>query len=792
MIDHSNKTNKEPIFTSLKSAPSNNWESIGPNTRPQGLSSQIGQGRFISLWVEENNPDYILAGGNNSGLWKTENGGTTWVNCTEGYNVGGVSGIAVDPDDTEIIYIVSRIGANGFFKHTTGNYSMGIFKSLDGGDSWIKLNTGSIPLEYTLRDILLDPINDILYVLSAEDVYKSTDGGSSWVSTQVPISFDEHTCYLNEMIFGSSTNVLCVSGYNALFSTSNINFPAYWEDNMDELNPVYGSNSIISVTSDGDDLFCLYSDKSEKISNKDKVAFSLDDGLSWNHTSSDENLDARHFVTKIWAATDGDLFGGGVDIHMSTDGGKNWGTELESNYFHDDVRDCHFINSHPDYIWAATDGGIFVSHLDGQNWQNITGNIAGTEFYCIDIIENYSEYMIGGAHDCGTYIRNSDEIWTHKHGGDGGRSLLDYNDTTKYFYSVGGIGPVNLYNESGLLHPLIDYNSPVIMHPTNSNIILLCLKVTDPLKYYLLRSNDRGLNFETLENIPNNLIDLSFCSNYPQNFYFATYNDWESGKSRIFKTNNSGNSFDEVSYGGIYYAKDNYPITSVKVNPYNPENVWVSFGALESNQQVFTSLDGGGSWINKSGTGLPNIPVQCIEYDFLNGYIFAGTDMGIYYCSLNELVWSKMSTFPDAIVTSLRLNRKTGELVAATYGRGGYRLSLGGGYCDLGLPIYVSSSQNFNSDTEICSDIIVENGSILTISAEVSMSFNSTITITDGSTLRVDSGYLGNGNIIINNGCKLEILNDGIINCNYDDDINIEEGGTLEILLGEIKTNTSY
>jgi flagellar basal body rod protein FlgF len=70
------------------------------------------------------------------------------------------------------------------------------------------------------------------------------------------------------------------------------------------------------------------------------------------------------------------------------------------------------------------------------------------------------------------------------------------------------------------------------------------------------------------------------------------------------------------------------------------------------------------------------------------------------------------------------------------------------------------------------------------------MSYKSEITVQSNGTLKVNGGEIINGKIIVENGGTLEISDDGVIDLNYYDHLEIKSGGVLDIISGEIHTSS--
>lgn len=98
-------------------------------------------------------------------LFKTTDGGTSWLPIDFGRPVRGVNYLAIDPQNTSTIY--------------AGADADGLFKSTDDGASWFKPNASIF-----VTQLVINPINtSILYATGFTGVLKSTNGGGSWGQT---------------------------------------------------------------------------------------------------------------------------------------------------------------------------------------------------------------------------------------------------------------------------------------------------------------------------------------------------------------------------------------------------------------------------------------------------------------------------------------------------------------------------------------------------------------------------------------------------------------------------------
>ncbi|MCA0153803.1 VPS10 domain-containing protein [Winogradskyella vincentii] len=143
------------------------WEEMGPTYWNATSGYNPGVGRITSIAVDESNLDHIIVGSPTGGVWKSLDGGNTWTGLTDNLANIDVYALAIDPLNSSTYYWGSTGGT--------------IFKSTDGGATWTlhgDVSNGNV------NRILIDPTNTSKLYASAQGggLFKSLDGGSTWTS----------------------------------------------------------------------------------------------------------------------------------------------------------------------------------------------------------------------------------------------------------------------------------------------------------------------------------------------------------------------------------------------------------------------------------------------------------------------------------------------------------------------------------------------------------------------------------------------------------------------------------
>lgn len=162
------------------------WTPIGPSPIAEGSTND--NGLVSAIAINPNNPNVIYMGTVGGGVWRTNDGGNTWNPIFDrqiALGVGEPAGIAIDPNNTDTVYV----GTSGRFG---AQPQAGLFKSTDGGGSWIQLgsgypagNTGNATqfVSQSINVVIVDPTNsNVVYLGATSGLFRSTDGGRNFTA----------------------------------------------------------------------------------------------------------------------------------------------------------------------------------------------------------------------------------------------------------------------------------------------------------------------------------------------------------------------------------------------------------------------------------------------------------------------------------------------------------------------------------------------------------------------------------------------------------------------------------
>lgn len=213
---------------------------------------------FAAMWKFQRTPWGMDAGGGRSGLWKSSDGGDTWVELTKNKGMPkaliGKIGVAVSPANPRRIYATIEA------LDTLG----GIFRSDDGGDSWTRTNGQQ---QFQVRPwyysaITADPTNENTVWVMNLQVWKSIDGGKTFTRNAVPHG-DTHIMWVDpnnsdRLINGNDGGAtVSLDGGKSWSSMDNQPTAQFYHVITDNQWPyrIYGAqqdNSTVSITSRSD------------------------------------------------------------------------------------------------------------------------------------------------------------------------------------------------------------------------------------------------------------------------------------------------------------------------------------------------------------------------------------------------------------------------------------------------------------------------------------------------------------------------------------------------------------
>jgi hypothetical protein len=188
----------------------------GFTVTPRGPNNLGGRTRALTFDVRYGTSNsVILAGGVSGGVFRSTNGGSSWVRVSPDDAIHSVTSIVQDPragQQDNWYYATGEAIGNSASNGSSGLYSgQGIWKSTDNGITWTKLansNTGSSTSFDSRMDFIttlaIDPANGDVYAAGLGTIRRSTDGGATWSTVLEPVAGGYSTAYVSDIAITSA------------------------------------------------------------------------------------------------------------------------------------------------------------------------------------------------------------------------------------------------------------------------------------------------------------------------------------------------------------------------------------------------------------------------------------------------------------------------------------------------------------------------------------------------------------------------------------------------------------
>jgi photosystem II stability/assembly factor-like uncharacterized protein len=661
-----------------KSFKNGDWTYVGPIVAPGNAG---GTGRINCLRFQPGNPQTMWAGTPSGGLWKTTDMGKTWATNTDNIPNLGVTDIAINPRNTDTMFMASGDGYGYGINNGTyfgGSYSNGIMRSVDGGNTWdtTSLNFDRTKARQIYRVIVYPENPNIVIALTNNGIWRSKNGGNTWKN----VSTDP----CSDIKMNARTHSTMYSGGSSFYISKDTG--ATWQRVIVKLAVPTGA-MVIATTPANDSTIYLLLLQGHATSGNTAVMRSLDGGYTWKTMSNITALTKFYgYYTSSFAVSPfnpNQVTVGGLNVFRSSDSGMTWSQITYDNafpstyYVHADHRVFEYYPGSKDTVFDGDDGGLYMSPNGGLSWKLISNDIHALELYRIGSGSDAS-ILYTGAQDNGVnQLYNGN--WKRVIGGDGMTCQVSWDDPSVGYGSW----------QNGNLQKTVDYgrNWSILYPPSAGSVNWTAPFVVDPgysnILYFggskLYQSIDGGSAWNSISDpikSPSNISNIAVAPGDNKTIYISMGSEQNAPLPRLYSTINGGTSWTNISKG--INVVTGY-LTNIAVDRRDPKHLAVSFAGYNSGQKVYISKDGGTNFTNIS-TGLPNVPVNCVAFESSteNG-IYVGTDVGVFYRNDNTGGWVAYDNgLPNVIINQIEIFPSLYKIRVATYGRGIWDGSLTG------------------------------------------------------------------------------------------------------------------
>ena len=699
----------------------------GLGIRNIGSATMSGRISAVAARQESDGKVTVFVGAASGGVWKSDDGGTSFKPVFDKQPVQSIGAIALDPSNPKTIWV----GTGESWTRNSVSIGDGVYKSTDGGENWEKMG---LPNSERITRILVHPKDgNIVYVCAPgklwsdsadRGLYKTTDGGKSWV--QILKGANLSTGCSSVTMDPANPEVL----YAGLWDFRRKG----WTFRSGGDGPDAPSASALMRSTDGGRSWSALTSQSSKglpkgpwgrvevvvaPSNAKQVyAFienirsalyvSEDGGTTWQERDRSRNMVWRPFYFSrivVDPTNDKRLFKMNLRMIASEDGGKSFADAAGGS--HGDWHDIWINPTNPKHIIGGDDGGLWISHDGGTKWWK-SYNLPISQFYHVSTDDKDPYQVYGGLQDNSSWAGDSaypggitNQRWENLYGGDGFYAFSDPADSNYAYaeYQGGHISRIdrrtlqnrNIQPQGGYKEKLrFNWNTPIHLSPNEKGTLYIGAQ-------YLFRSRDQGTNWErispdlTTNDPKRQQQELSggiTVDNSSAEMHTTIYSISESPKNgqviwagtddgNIQVTRDGGKSWKNTSAALPGIPKGSW-ISWVEASRHDEATAYAtvdrhSFGDMGS--YVFKTTDYGKSWkalITPATAGVRGY-AHVVKEDSINpGLLFVGTELGLWVSVDAGATWAqyKPNNFPDVAVRDIALQSRDHDLALATHGRG--------------------------------------------------------------------------------------------------------------------------
>jgi len=736
------------------------WRNIGP-------ANMVG--RISDFEALDSDFTQVLVASASGGVWKSINAGTTWEPIFDDYGSASIGDVAIFQKDPNIIWV----GTGEECCRNSIAWGDGIYKSIDGGKSFTRMG---LETTQTIGRVITHPTDpDIVYAAATghtwgysgeRGLYKTEDGGNTWIKLTNGLPDDGKTGAIDLVMHPENPDVLYVSFWQRLrqpwrFDSGGPNSGIFkttdagnsWIELTNGLPEGEKGRIGLAISRSNPDVLMAVvehgfqpqrtiREKGEQKPNPDyedmtKLGTGIyrteDGGASWMYMN---RINIRPFYYShiyINPLDDMLIYYLATTMQYSEDGGK---TFKPIQGLHPDFHAMWLDPTNKNRFYVGQDGGASITHDHGETWI-FFDNLCLSQFYAVSADMRDPYYVYGGLQDNGTWVGPSmsrageilTDFWFNIGGGDGFYTQNDPTDwRIAYCESQGGnINRVNVqtrdatrirpssqntYNWKEHLSEKekaeaekeaqesqapsmfgrrqtpfrFNWSSPILLSSHNPNTLYFGGN-------HLFKSIDRGDHWR--------IISPDLTTNNPEKYSKPTGGitlDQTGAETHCTITTISESPLEPsliwvgTDDGLVQLTRDN-GVTWMNVReniPVVPDEIWVSrveasrfkegtcyvsFDGHRSdifNPYVFKTEDYGQTWTNISGNLPDDGPVYVVREDLKNkDLLFLGTEFDVFFSLDCGQTWMDLSlNMPTVAFHDLMIHPRDNDLIAGTHGRG--------------------------------------------------------------------------------------------------------------------------
>lgn len=686
------------VFAAMK------WREIGP----------FRGGRSVAAAGSSSRPYEYYMGTTGGGVFKTTDGGITWVPVTDKYFGGTIGAIAVSESNPDIVYV----GGGEFPIRGNVSHGDGVWKTTDAGKTWTFMGLGDTR---QIARVRVHPRNpDLVYVAAQghvfgpnpeRGIFRSRDGGKSW----------------QKILFRNDSTGAADLAWDP--ANPSVMYAAFWQAGRKPWQLISGGpGSGIFKTIDGGDTWTeitrnpglpkgLLGNMGIAVSparpnrvwaiieaDSGGVFRSDDAGATWTLMNSERKLRQRAwYYTKIHAdpRDSNVVYVNNVSFHKSTNGGR---TFRAIRIPHADSHDLWIAPNDSKRMIEANDGGANVSFNGGTSWSE--QDFATAQFYHVTTTNHFPYHVCGAQQDNSTVCGPSRAAggidisnWDEVAGGESGYIAVNPTDPdityggsyggylTRHDRRTGHERNVNPWPDNPMGHSAGDlaqrfqWTFPIMTSPHDPKVLYaasqVLWKTTNEGERWTAISKDLTRNDPRTLGASGGPITKDQTSVEYYGTIFAVAESpllpgviWAgSDDGLIHVTTDGGRAWRNVTPPGL---PEWMRISSIEPSRFSAGAAYVAGNRYQMDDlepYLYATADFGKTW-RRIDSGIPRSQFTRVvrEDPTKRGLLYAGTERGVWVSFNDGRSWQTLQrNLPPVPIHDLAV--KEGDLVAATHGR---------------------------------------------------------------------------------------------------------------------------
>ncbi len=703
------------------------WENVGPANY---------SGRVTCLVVDPTDSHNLYAGAAAGGVWKSTDRGMSWVPCWPKLLNHNIGALVTHPQFSEQLYC-----ATGEGNLSSESYpGSGIFRTDNGGLTWTPTFTAADGQDATSS--LPRRVGSIAWGRVGQSDFRIALGAvSNSESLPAALYLDQGANGLQPVTFWGDRSYNCYAVVFHPFQRGRLyaaieprgcqngiwrsdDFGKNWTHLTRGLPPgeKCARISLAICSSSPNVLYALISDRKHRVLGVFRTG---NNGEKWRevggaHFAHESQLSYNNAIA-VHPDIPDVVVVGATDLHLSTDGGKNWseittgkrggpGEPFPPNFVHYDHHALLITTN--GWIYSGNDGGISMSDDGGKTWQDRSLGMITTMFYAADVAQSNVRVFGGGTQDQGTLIAGVPEsegappphngMFTRVLGGDGGWIEFDPANEERVFASTSDLiischqpgDPWAFGKQLGGWKTVSI--SPDLMNFGEKDQRAIAVMEIEPLRRKgfkklwmgtnrLWQSENHGKSWKPISHsFDDSAISAIECS--PKNTRVLWVGTSAGG---IFRSFDGGRTWSENLSSAIIPRR---LITRIATHPTSAKVVVVTVASTGvpgtslkltggatgqlPYSHVFMSPDAGTTWEALDPNTLPDVVYNALAFETHPPYrLFVAGDAGVWMGTPHG--WASIAgNMPNVVVSDLVYHHDARVLTAATYGRGIWRLKL--------------------------------------------------------------------------------------------------------------------